>query len=75
METTYYISPDAVVIPYKPVIVLERDREGLIVGRYTGYYNPGTCTYTLYPAMSPIVQKTKRLFKHVVNERLIRRSS
>lgn len=75
METSYYISQDAVVIPHKPVIVLERDREGLIVGRYTGYYNPRTATYTLYPAMSPIVQKTKTLSKHTVNEILVRRSS
>ena len=75
METTYYITQDTVVIPHKPVIILERDREGLIVGRYTGYYNPRTATYTLYPAMSPIVQKSKTLFKHTINERLVRRSS
>ena len=75
MDTTYYIPHSVVVQPHKPITVIEKDNEGTIVGRYTGYYNPRTCTYTLYPAMSPIVQKTKRLFKHVVNERLIRRSN
>ena len=73
VETKYFIPGDSVVIPGKAVVVSERDNHGALVGSYNGYYNPKSGTYTLYPRYSPHVWQVKRLAKHVVSERIVRR--
>lgn len=72
METTYHLRDNAVVIPYKAVKVDERNKDGLLVGAYNGYYDPKKGIYTLYPRYSPHVVKLKPIVKHAVAARLVR---
>ena len=73
LKTTYYIESDVDVIPGRAVIVNERTEQGTLVGRYKGFYNPKTGTFTLYPAMSSLVVRIKPIVKHTISERLVRR--
>ena len=73
METRYFISDSAVVIPGRAVIVSERNADGALVGSYNGYYNPKKGIYTLYPRYNSCAWQLKKLVKHVVSEHLVRR--
>ena len=73
IKTVYYIENDVDVIPGRAVIVTERTEQGTLVGRYKGFCNPKNGTFTLYPARTSLVVNLKRLVKHTVSERLVRR--
>ena len=73
LKTTYHIEEDVAVVPGKAVIVNERTEDGTLVGRYTGYYDPEKCRFTLYPARTSLVVNLKPMVKHTVDAFFIRR--
>ena len=73
MDTNYFIKENAIVEPHRAVEVFERNADGLLVGKYKGFYNPSRYVFTLYPCYSPHVWNVKNNVKHEVNEHLVRR--
>lgn len=72
MDTMYYLKANATVIPHKPVQIDERNKDGLLIGAYNGYYDPKKGIYTLYPRYSPHVVKIKPIIKHTIAARFVR---
>lgn len=73
LKTTYRIEENVDVVPGRAVIVNERTEQGTLVGRYKGFYNPKTGTFTLYPARTSQVVNLKPLVKHTVAAYFVRR--
>ena len=71
MDTTYTLTTNRVE-PGKAVRVIERTRDGQILGEYVGYYHYKSDTYTLYPAYNPFALNTGKLKKLTLASRFVR---
>lgn len=71
MSTTFHCKESTLVPNFKHDVI-ERDERGVIVGAFTGYYNPRSFTMSLYPNYKhPFVRWAGTPRKRCVNARLI----
>lgn len=71
MSTTFHCKESTLVPNFKHDVI-ERDERGVIVGAFTGYYNPRSQTVSLYPNYKhPFVRWAGTPRKRCVNERLV----
>lgn len=71
MSTTFHCRETSLVPNFKHDVV-ERDEHGVIVGAFTGYYNPRSFTVSLYPNFRhPFVRWSGTPRKRCVSARLI----
>ena len=71
MDTTFIMKSEHAT-PGVPVRILERTKDGLLLGEYVGYYNFKRDTFTLYPCYNPFAINTGKLRKQTVAARLVR---